>query len=267
MLFLSLGLITAVAIQTWKIFPYYISEKSVPDAVLESESSENTVGILIANVLIENRRSSDLLQIIKDTDPDMLLLMETDDWWISQLQPLKDAYPFFMEYPLENAYGMALYSKLHLEDPEIKFLKHDDVPSIHTKVVLQSKKIFMFHGVHPVAPVPSKEYPDNVGEKEVELETTAKIVKKDSLPAIVAGDFNDVSWSNASMLFQENGGLNNVRIGRGLYNSFSAKSVFLRWPLDHYFVTDDIALVELERLSDFGSDHFPLYARLMIKSQ
>ena len=161
--FLTLGLLTAVTIQSTRILPYIVGEKTVHDAAQEATSQENSVGVLIANVLITNRQAADFLQIVEQTDPDMLLVMEVDQWWVNQLEPLKEEYSYVMEYPLDNAYGMALYSRLPLKDTEIKFFKHDDVPSFHAKVILQSGNAFKFHGVHPVAPVPSDKYPDNVG--------------------------------------------------------------------------------------------------------
>ncbi|MFD0932640.1 endonuclease/exonuclease/phosphatase family protein [Psychroflexus salinarum] len=115
-----------------------------------------------------------------------------------------------------------------------------------------------------MAPIPSKIYPDNEDENELELLIIGNLVAENSLPSIVAGDFNDVSWSQTSKVFGESGNLKNIRIGRGLYNSFNATSFFMRWPLDHYFVTEEFALMRLERLSKFGSDHFPLYAKFAL---
>lgn len=263
--FLALGLTAAVFIQTSRILPYLVGEKTVPDWQQKVVNQKNAVGIMIANVLITNRQAEEFMQIVGKTSPQMLLVMEVNQWWIDQLEPLKKEYPYVMEYPTDNAYGMALYSKLPLEDPSIMFLKHQDVPSFHAKVRLPSGEIFMFHGVHPVAPVPSDQYPDNVGEEEVALLIIGEMVARDSIPAVVAGDFNDVSWSYTSRLFEGKGDLRNVRLGRGLYNSYNAQSYVQRWPLDHFFVTKEFALIELKRLSKFQSDHFPLFAKLVLE--
>jgi hypothetical protein len=48
------------------------------------------------------------------------------------------------------------------------------------------------------------------------------------------------------------------RVGRGMYNTFNARHWFLRWPLDHVFVSDTLLLRSLKRLPAFGSDHFPI---------
>ncbi len=263
-LFLLSGLISVLIIHGMVIYPYLLGEKSVQEYA-GGANSENTFGVLLANVLIDNRESEAFLEIVKLQDPDILLAMEVNNWWANELQVLKEVYPYYMEYPLDNAYGMSLYSKLPMEERDIKFLKHDDVPSFHVVMTLPSGNSFNFHAIHPVSPIPSKKYPDNLGEKEVALLKIGEIVADNDLPSVVAGDFNDVSWSNTSRLFGEKGKLKNVRLGRGLYNTFDANSFIFRWPLDHYFVTKEFKLAELELLPKFGSDHYPLYAKFVLE--
>jgi endonuclease/exonuclease/phosphatase (EEP) superfamily protein YafD len=260
---LLLGLITVVVIQGSVIYPYLLGNKSVPD-YQERGSADNRFDVLLANVLIENRQSQDFLNIIKNKDPDILLIMEVNEWWINELQSLKEMYPYHIEHPLDNAYGMALYSKIPMDNQEVKFLKHDDVPSVIVRMLLPSGKSFNFYGVHPVPPFPSDKYPDNVGEKEVALLKIGRMVAESTIPCLVAGDLNDVSWSHTARMFGQDGNLKNVRIGRGLYNTFDATSFIMSWPLDHYFVTEEFELMQLERLSKFGSDHYPLYAEFVL---
>ena len=257
------GLVAAITIQTIRIFPYWFGSKKVPDAV-EDYSEENSISILLSNVLITNRDSKKVLEVIKDADPDIFLAMEVNQWWLNELETLKQEYPYTMEQPNEEAYGMALYSRYPLKEKQLKYLKHENVPSFHVKVELKSGQNFMFHAVHPVAPMPSDKYPDNVGEAEVALLKVGDLVAKEEIPSLVAGDFNDVSWSHTSRLFEQSGDLENVRIGRGLYNSFDATSIIMRWPLDHFFVTKEFYLADLKRLRKVGSDHFPLYAEFVL---
>jgi hypothetical protein len=44
-----------------------------------------------------------------------------------------------------------------------------------------------------------------------------------------------------------------------MYNTYHARYWFLRWPLDHVFVSDPFLLRSLKRLPAFGSDHFPIF--------
>ncbi|CAM4089040.1 endonuclease/exonuclease/phosphatase family protein [Gillisia limnaea] len=257
------GLVAAIAIQSVVIFPYWFGEKAVPDAG-KNYSEDNSVSILLANVLISNRESEKFLNVVRESDPDLVLAMEVNQWWMDELEILKKNYPYVIEQPNEEAYGMALYSKFPLLDEQVKYLKHKDVPSFHARVQLNSGKEFLFHGVHPVAPMPSDKYPDNVGEGEVALLKVGNFVAEEEIPSMVAGDFNDVSWSRTARLFGSSGNLKNVRLGRGIYSSFDANSRIMRWPLDHYFVTEEFQVVALRRLSKIGSDHFPVYAKFVL---
>ena len=268
---LLLGLVATIVIQGRLVLPYLVGPTSVPDVTAaEAEATadgRNTVGILIANVLITNRRADEFLAIVRERDPDMVLTMEVDEWWMERLAPLDAAYPYRMAYPTDNGYGMALHSRFPLRDAETKFFNEPDVPSFHARVELPSGRTFRFHGMHPLAPVPSKKYPDNEGEKEVAFGKLAELIAADPAPRIVAGDYNDVSWSHTARLFEQAGELANVRLGRGLYNSFDAHSPLMRWPLDHFFVSPEFALDELQRLAGFGSDHFPMYARFVLRGE
>jgi len=268
---LTMGLLAAVFIHFSFISAYLIGEKAVPSVKISEAIPEKTVGILLGNVLITNKNSSKFLDVIRKANPDMILAMEVNSWWVEKLQILKQDYPYTIEYPLDNAYGMALYSKFPLSETEIQFLNHSKVPSFNTVVTLPSGDFFKFHGVHPVAPFPSDKYPENIGDngnknqKEIALKKVGELVSKNKKPSIVAGDFNDVSWSNTSRLFGQSGNLKDVRIGRGLFNTFDAQSMIMRWPLDHFFVSEEIAVVEFKRLPKIGSDHFPLFAKFEIK--
>jgi hypothetical protein len=50
-----------------------------------------------------------------------------------------------------------------------------------------------------------------------------------------------------------------------MFNTFHAKIPFMRWPLDHVFHSNDFVLGDLQRLPAFGSDHFPVYVRLVLE--
>ena len=160
---------------------------------------------------------------------------------------------------------MLLYSNYELVNPEVKYLVDDSIPSIHSLLILPSGKKVQLRAIHPTPPMP--QHNPSSADRDAEMMRVAKLVKEAEIPVIVTGDFNDVAWSNTTTLFQEVSGLLDPRKGRGFYNTFSADSWIMRWPLDHLFVSKEFRVIELLRGNDIESDHFPLYAFLSLEPE
>lgn len=254
-------IVLTIGIQFYYIYPYSILKpETVPTISKEAIDEDAIIDMVVVNVLQKNRKAEPLLRMLDQRNPDIILAMETNQWWEQVLQPIDDKYPYKIEYPLENTFGMVLYSKFKLIDPEIKFLVYDSVPSFHTKIELPTGELVSFHGVHPVPPIPSGPFKKSV--KEIALEKVGAMIKGNNLPAIVAGDLNDVAWADATRLFKADSLMHDIREGRKVMPTFNAKNPFFRWPLDYVYVTNDFGVIEFERLEDFGSDHFPVYVEL-----
>lgn len=253
-------LIIVVIVQAYKAVPYTpFSKKQVLDA--GSDTSKNSsVSLLICNVLQHNEEYDKVLEKIYRFDPDMIITTETDSKWEKQLEVLHSKYPNRVPVPQSNLYGMHLYSKFPLTQTQVRYLVEPDIPSIKTKVQLASGNWINLIVLHPRPPVPGES--SDSRERDSEIIMIGKEVKKLDEPVIVAGDFNDVAWSENTELFQETSGLLDPRRGRGFYNTFHAKYPVFRWPLDHIFHSNHFKLIEMERLGKVNSDHFPMFVKL-----
>jgi len=217
---------------------------------------------------MKNRDAAALLAILREQDPDIILLAEPNVWWIEQCRPLEKSHPFTMLQPQSNTYGLALYSRFELVAPEVLFRVEPGVPSIRAGVRLPGGAVVELHAVHPRPPgivPPGADERNSSGPRDAELLLVAREVAERGVPALVVGDFNDVAWSHTTRLFQRLGHLLDPRAGRGLFNTFHAKHPLMRYPLDHVFHTRHFSLAGLERLPGFGSDHFPMFAALVFQ--
>ena len=226
---------------------------------------EQSVSIMIANVFEDNTNSKGCLAEISKANPDIVLLLETSHRWDKETAELAHTYPHSVKAPIDNTYGMLLYSKLELQDAEIKFMVEADIPSIHTKVILKNGQQVQLYAVHPTPPVPN-ENPRST-ERDKELLLVADLAKENHLPVIVIGDLNDVAWSYTTELFLKMSGLLDPRRGRGFYNSFNAHYPFMRFPLDHAFISTDFKLKDMRRLNNFDSDHFPIFINVQYEAK
>lgn len=226
------------------------------------KSSSNSFSILLFNVKMKNRKDEALLELINEKKPDLILVMEVDTWWNKELKVLENRYPYSQHTINEVTYGMILFSKFPIEKIDVDYLNNKKVPSFETTISLAEGKNMSFHSVHPVPPTHFKKLPDNAGQQAAALEKLGNRIKDRKFPTIVAGDLNDVVWSYVNELTNTENILYDVRVGRGFYNSYNAENIFMRWPLDHIFVTKEFRLKKLERLPNIGSDHFPIFVEL-----
>lgn len=255
--FLCIALALGLLYQTAHILPYMPLVR--PQVLAAAGGTEEShVSLLIANIRMDNREADRFVRLVLDTNSDIVLVNEPDHWWEEQLRPLDAVYPHHVKIPQENTYGMILYSKLPLRYCRIHYLVEPDIPSIQSLIELRSGDIVELFSVHPRPPLPESDTED----RDAELLFVGRLVRATAEPSIVAGDMNDVAWSRTTSLFQKVSGLLDPRVGRGLYNSFHAQFPFMRWPLDHVFHAPAFRLVELRRLDNCGSDHFPLFVRL-----
>lgn len=244
------------------IFPYtFLAKKEVQSST--SNDGKHTLSILGSNVYMHNRNSKGLCDLVNEYQPDMLVTLESNDWWEEALTVLHHDYPYRLACPQDNLYGIHLYSRLPFIESEVRFIVEADVPSIEliTKIGDQKIKIYF---LHPKPPSPSEN--ESAKPRDLELTIVAKEAKKSELPVIVAGDLNDVAWSPTTRKFRKLSGLLDPRIGRGFFNTFHAKYPLIKWPLDHIFHSDNFELVKIKRLAKYGSDHYPLFTKLKLKA-
>lgn len=263
-LFVSLSI--TLAFQIRMILPYTkLWKKEVQQAKDDSEGNSYQLKIMVSNVLTPNDETQKLIDLVKQKQPDILITLESDKKWEKALQQIESDYPYTVKVPLDNLYGMHLYSKLELIDPKVKYLMIDDIPSIHTQLCLQNGRMIWLYCLHPMPPSPTEA--DKSTTRDAELLMVGKHIKENKQTAILAGDLNDVAWSKTTRRFQRISGLLDPRIGRHFINTFHVDYPFLRWALDHLFHSACFTVVGIERLPSIGSDHFPVLTTLQYEPE
>ena len=264
LLFIILSI--TLTFQLRMVLPYTkLWKKEVQDAKNQPDSQSAQLKIMVSNVLTPNEQKQDLIDLVEQRQPDVLITLESDQKWQDALGAIETDYPYTVKVPLENLYGIHLYSKLELIDPEVKYLMVDDIPSIHTQIKLQCGRIIWLYCLHPMPPSPTEA--DKSTTRDAELLMVGRHIKESEQIAILAGDLNDVAWSKTTRRFQRISGLLDPRIGRSFINTFHVKYPFLRWALDHLFHSACFTVVNIERLPSIGSDHFPVLTTLQYEPE
>lgn len=249
-----------LAIQARYIVPYTPLVR-VESARARDCPARRRLRVMIVNVLMDNRESDKVLEEVRHHDPDLFFAVETDAWWADRLEALGNRMPHVAARPQDNYYGMILRSKFPLSEIRFRTLVQEAVPSLKATVRFPDGRPFMFYGVHPPPP-PLQD----TGQRDAELLIVARQASHAGLPAIVAGDLNDVGWSSTTRLMRRSTRMLDPRIGRGMYSTYNANWRLLRWPLDHIFHGPEFALVDLHLGRHVGSDHLPVIADLCLTS-
>ena len=261
--FFSLAIVACFVFQLLKIWPYTkLASLELLDA--ETAQVDSRLKIFTSNVLQKNRDWEKVVSEAKKFDPDLMLFTETNPWWANQLKSaFSSSYAYQESVPLDNTYGMIMFSRFQLQNTSVQYMVDDSIPSIHGQLKMPNGNLVQLHAIHPTPPMP-QENPKSTA-RDAELMKVALQSKESSLPVVVLGDFNDVAWSQSTKLFQQVSGLLDMRKGRGFYNTYNAENFLMRWPLDHLFISDDFRFGDMKRGEKVGSDHYPFYATIYLE--
>ena len=103
-------LIIAFSWQSSHIVPFsWVYPKEVPDSVT---SESKAIKIVVANIDFENVEAADkVVRELEALDADLLLLVETNEAWMTSLQPFRSSYSHHFDHVQGEGLGMSLWSK------------------------------------------------------------------------------------------------------------------------------------------------------------
>jgi endonuclease/exonuclease/phosphatase (EEP) superfamily protein YafD len=250
--------LAALSFNAVKLAPYLAPTEGTAAAC----PVEQAFSIMLANVQMENRNTDELLEIVRQREPDLFLALETNEFWDRNLSPLSDTMPETASHIDEDYYGMHVFSRLPLSTTQILFPAEGNTPSIRTTIELPSGDDVAFVGLHPRPPHPRQ----SSAGRDAELMWTALRARDAGAPVVLAGDLNAVPWERSVARTQRIAQLVDPRRGTGLLPTYNAKSWWMAWPLDQVLYQPGLDLVSMEVLRGFGSDHYPVEVTLCHRS-
>jgi endonuclease/exonuclease/phosphatase (EEP) superfamily protein YafD len=217
-----------------------------------------TYKIVYFNVNTWSENFEGVQAFIKKQNPDFVLLAETNQRWLNQLE--MEAYPYQILTPREDNFGIAFFSKHPFNSDETSLIGQGEPPSIFTEIQMDGE-ILHFVGTHPVPPV-------TIGAAErrnIQIAGIFDYVANLDGNILVAGDFNATTWSPYLSKPLAQTELIDSRQGFGIQSSWSTHyPFFLHIPIDHIFVSPEIGVISRELGPELGSDHLPVMMEFLI---
>lgn len=223
---------------------------SFSDAPIIS-SDTPSLTLISANIKTSNRDFSSVIQLVQEQQPDMFLVLEVDDAWITALSVLEGDYPYSVKHARADNFGIALYAKKPFT-ADISEIGEFDIPLLTAR--FDNVTLFGLHPVPPAGGEASLQMAAYFGAMTKLLATTTGAV-------IVAGDMNTTLWSNDMTYFKD------AALTPARWRPFE-----WTWPhyplpfgirIDHVFARHAV-IDDYQVLRDVGSDHYPIKAVLRL---
>jgi endonuclease/exonuclease/phosphatase (EEP) superfamily protein YafD len=245
------GIAAAATYNVGKLLPYIDERLEVAACVVE-----RTITVLVVNVRLGNRESGELLKIVRDSAPDVLLAMETDEWWDGELAALRPEMPHSVQHITGSYFGIHLLSRLPIVRGDVVFPVDLNTPAIDAVMALKDGTDIRMIAIHPRPPHPWQ----SSLARDAQMIWAGLRAREGDLPTLVAGDLNAVPWERTTARMRRIGRLIDPRERRGLVPTYNARSWWMAWPLDQILHNAGLNAMPVTRLPAFGSDHFPYSA-------
>jgi endonuclease/exonuclease/phosphatase (EEP) superfamily protein YafD len=212
------------------------------------------VRILLLNVLTVNDRFDAVAALVWREDPDVVGLLEIDDRWSRALAPLRARYPYHVEHPQQDNFGIALFSRIPLGNVALRRLEHDAVRIAVGELDVAGRRtvLLLAHPVPPAGGGPAR-------LRDRQLDALARIRNEfEGREAIVIGDLNTSPWSPRHARLETLAHLANAARGLGTFPSWPTALPWLMIPIDHCLLSPGLRAASLRLGPPVGSDHLPL---------
>lgn len=233
------------------VLPLYWGRSAVP-------AEGFPLRVMLLNVNTRTGDPNRVRSVVSDADPDILVLEEVDNDWITDLEWLDASYPFSVARPRQDNFGIVLFSKLPLEETEVVYIGDVGVPSIvatarmpHTKL-----RVLATHPLPPVGPAYSR-------RRNKQLARIPEYVRSPH-PVVLLGDLNVTPWNTHFRRLLDRSGLRDSAKGYGVQPTWPNVISLLRIPIDHCLHSDGLVVVDRMVGENTGSDHYPLIVDFVV---
>lgn len=218
-----------------------------------SHKPGNGVVVLQLNVHTQNRNKAAVVALLEQTPAQLVALEEVDAAWLQALAPLHHKFPYRLEEPRGDNFGIALWSQLPLQATQVTWPGDTGVPSLQARIDLDGAPLHVV-ATHPLPPTPA--FGHDLRDRQ--LQAIAAELGAQPQPVLLVGDLNATPWSP---IFQQ---LVTTAQLEATEQQFWPSGT---WPsvlpagriwIDHILPGHGARLLSRRVLDDVGSDHLPV---------
>ncbi len=243
------ALLAAGAVSVAAVLPY------LPTRSATATVGPATLKVLTVNVSYRPFSPRAMLELVRQADPDVLLIQELTPHAEQVLAELDTLFPAHHKFPAGGPRGIGLWSRHELESSTTFALGR--LPAIEARVRLPQGVVTIINA-HLNSPVSAR----RAAARNAELRELAARSSAVEGPLIVAGDFNITPYSPFFADWLAESGLTDTRRGRTLSISWPTWLPWVGIPIDHVAVNSHFSIVSHRPLANFDSDHWGVLVEL-----
>jgi endonuclease/exonuclease/phosphatase (EEP) superfamily protein YafD len=219
-----------------------------------------TLTVVLSNVRTENTTPERVLEFLRKTPADIVVLEEVDEKWLERLEEWRQSMNNWLQNGQMDNFGIAVYSRLPRRNPVYDPLSVSTTPSISATYLFDGGSVNVL-AAHPLPPGRSSTWKS----RNRQYDAIQEWIAASEGNGIVVGDMNSAPWSPYFRRLLREGRLNDARRGFGVVPSWPSMAPIMLIPVDCVLVQDKLSVVSFERGPDVGSDHYPIIAKLQWK--
>ncbi|MBK7403325.1 MAG: endonuclease/exonuclease/phosphatase family protein [Phycisphaerales bacterium] len=248
----------------WSFLPPAGARNPEPVGTLVGSDSGSML-VLSANLFATTKSDVPLVDQIRATRPDVIMLQEVRPDAAERLLAALSADYASVAIPRDDNFGQAIFSRLPFSrEPEVTPRDGESpLPQVRAFVRFGGREVCLWdvHLMSPIGLERTAEQAAMAGAMGPHLDGLA------GTPTVVAGDFNSVWGAQPLDKVRRRGFIDAFReAGRGPGSTWPRVTLLRYAPgitLDHIAHSPDLRCVEVWTGGDTGSDHKPVFARLV----
>ncbi len=241
---------------TFLVQPWYF----IP---ISGSTKPNALRVLSWNVYAANEEFDSVVEVIRKSNPDVLVIVEVRLDLLERAPWIKEQYPKFEVLPHWGGSGIGVFCRAdnskYSVDFEVRHFGTQQMPSIVATLTNPdgTRHVDMI-AIHTFSPTP----PSRATVRDKQLRKFLEWSQKRDNPQCLVGDLNTTPWTQ-SFWELERAGFRDSRHGVGNCASWPSWLGPAGIPIDHALTRGECTITERKVLSaNAGSDHLPIEFKL-----
>lgn len=224
-------------------------------------AGQTRIRVMSYNVLAINFRFKDAVDEVRKHDPDVVAVIEYANQWHNAFDALNESHPYQLREPRWHGYGIALFSKLPIEEAVTLQLTEEvmDNVALSCTVTLDGQPL-RFVASHVMSPINTM----RLKLRNRQFEEIADHIRSDDVATILLGDLNCAPSSLFLQRLMHDARLRDSRKGFGDQASWPTWAAPVAIPIDHALVSESVCIHDRFLGDGGGSDHRPVIVEVSV---